>query len=138
MSFEYLEHTADIIIRAKGKDLKEAFSQAALGFYGVITNLEQITPNSSKNFTIESEDIQSLLYDFIDQLIFTFDTEYFISNSIKVTKLERVSDEKYYLEVILQGEAFQIGKHEQKTEVKAMTYSFMKIGEDFVEFTLDL
>jgi len=138
LSFEYLEHTADIIIRAKGKDLKEAFSQAALGFYGVITNLEQITPNSSKNFTIESEDIQSLLYDFIDQLIFTFDTEYFISNSIEVTKLERVSDEKYYLEVILQGEAFQIGKHEQKTEVKAMTYSFMKIGEDFVEFTLDL
>ena len=79
-----------------------------------------------------------MLYDFIDQLIFTFDTEYFISNSIKVTKLVRVSDEKYHLEVILQGETFQIGKHEQKTEVKAMTYSFMKVGEDFVEFTLDL
>jgi len=137
LSFEYLEHTADIIIRAKGKDLKEAFGQAALGFYGVITNLEQITPDSSKQFTIESEDIQSLFYDFIDQLIFIFDTEYFISNDIEVTKLEQI-DKKHCLEVSLQGESFLIGKHEQKTEVKAMTYSFMEIGEDFVEFTLDL
>ena len=138
MSFEYLEHTADIIIRAKGKDLKEAFEQAALGFYGVITNLEQITPTEEISFTIESEDIQSLLYDFIDQLIFLIDTKYFISNSIKVLKLELVNEGKYFLDVKLSVEEFQIGKHEQKTEVKAMTYSFMKTGEDFVEFTLDL
>lgn len=138
MSFEYLEHTADIIIRAKGKDLKEAFEQAALGFYNVITNLEQITPTKEISFTIESEDIQSLLYDFIDQLIFLIDTKYFISNSIKVLKLELVNEGKYFLDVKLSVEEFQIGKHEQKTEVKAMTYSFMKTGEDFVEFTLDL
>jgi SHS2 domain-containing protein len=138
LSFEYLEHTADIIIRAKGKDLKEAFEQAALGFYGVITNLEQITPTEEISFTIESEDIQSLLYDFIDQLIFLIDTKYFISNSIKVLKLELVNEGKYFLDVKLSVEEFQIGKHEQKTEVKAMTYSFMKTGEDFVEFTLDL
>jgi len=138
LSFEYLDHTADIIVHAKGKDLKEAFEQAALGFYQVITNLEQITPKEEIKFTIESEDIQSLLYDFIDQLIFLIDTKYFISNSIEVLKLEHINEEKYFLDVKLHVEEFQIGKHEQKTEVKAMTYSFMKIGENFVEFTLDL
>jgi SHS2 domain-containing protein len=138
LSFEYLEHTADIIVRAKGQDLKEAFEQAALGFYGVITNLEQITPTKEIKFTIESEDIQSLLYDFIDNLIFLLDTKYFISNSISITKLEKATNEQYSLNVKLNVEEFQIGKHEQKTEVKAMTYSFMKIGDNFVEFTLDL
>jgi len=36
VSYEYLEHTADTIVHAKGSDLKEAFEQAALGYYNVL------------------------------------------------------------------------------------------------------
>lgn len=137
MSFEYKDHTADVIVHASGETLQEAFEQAALGFYQIITDIKTIDPIYVKNVVIESEDIKSLLFDWIDQLIFLFDTEYFISNKVKITSFNR-TDNRFTLEAILNGEEFIIDKHPQKTEVKAMTYSFMEIGDNFVEFTLDL
>jgi len=138
VSFEFLDHTADIIIRATGLDLKEAFAQAALGTYEVMTDISKIEPNIKKEIAIESEDIESLLFDWIEHLLFLFDTEHFVSNNICVTKLDKIDDVGYRLEVILKGEEFDLEKHSQKNEVKAMTYSFIKIDSNSVEFTLDL
>ena len=137
MSYEYLDHTADVIIHAKGKDLKQAFEQAALGFYDVISDIKIVEEKITKEVTIESEDYESLLFDWIDQLIFLFDTEYLICSSIEVVSIEKM-DDNYKLVAIVRGEDFDINKHPQEAEVKAMTYSFMKIGESFVEFTIDL
>lgn len=137
LSYQFLEHTADTIIHAKGKDIVEAFEQAALGFYDVITNPDTIEVKITKIINIESEDYESLLFDWIDQLIFYFDTEYFIAKNIEIASIIK-SDGKFFLSAILVGEEFNINKHPQESEVKAMTYSFMKIGENFVEFTLDL
>ncbi|NHJ49188.1 MAG: archease [Asgard group archaeon] len=137
LTYEFLDHTADTIILAKGENLAEAFEQAALGFYDVITDPNTIEGKNTKEITIKSEDIEALLFDWIDQLIFYFDTENFISNNIQITSLAKI-DNSFILEATLVGEQFEINKHPQETEVKAMTYSFMKIGDDFVEFTLDL
>ena len=138
LSYEYLEHTADIIINAKGKDLKEAFEQAALGFYDMITDLTIIDTKIDLEIEFESEDYESLLYDWIEWLIYYFDTKHFISNKIQVITLEKINESKITFKATLKGEEFNLEKHPQETEVKAMTYSFMKIGDNFVEFTLDL
>ena len=138
MSFEFLEHTADIIVRATGKDLEEAFKYAAFGFYGVMTDLSKVLAKETISVAISSEDVKSLLYDWIDQLIFLFDTEYFVAKEIEITKFILGENNLYTLEATLQGEPFEIGRHEQRSEVKAMTYSYMKISDNIVEFTLDL
>jgi SHS2 domain-containing protein len=139
MSYEFLEHTADIIIRATGRNLQEAFEQAAMGFYDVITNIEQIDHKETKIIEVAADDKENLLYNWISGLIFLFDTELFISNKIEIMKFEvKKENEEMTLSAKLVGESFEIGKHDQETEVKAMTYSFMKIGDKTVEFTLDL
>ena len=138
LSYEFLEHTADVIIHAKGKDLKEAFEQAALGFYDMITDLKAIESKKELEIEFISEDYESLLYDWIEWLIYHFDTKHFISNNIEVKTLKATNGDKLILKAILIGEEFDLKKHPQETEVKAMTYSFMKIGDNFVEFTLDL
>lgn len=137
MSFEYLDHTADVIIRAKGKNLEEAFEQAALAFYNVISDTSLVKTELTKEVTITSEDRESLLFDWIDQLIFYFDTEYLICNQIKVNSITEVEN-GFKLVAKISGEEFDIERHPQKTEVKAMTYSFMEISEKTVEFTIDL
>ncbi|HUT81610.1 MAG TPA: archease [Candidatus Bathyarchaeia archaeon] len=138
MSYEFLDHTADIIVRAIGKDLKEAFAQGALGFYDVITNIETIEEKTTQKVNIESEDLESLLFDWIDQLIYLFDTELFVSNNIQILKLAKNDNDKFELDAELRGEEFDKTKHPPEGEVKAMTYSFMKISDCSVEFTLDL
>ncbi len=138
MSYEYLDQTADIIIRAVGKDLKEAFAQGALGFYDVITNIETIEEVMTQEVKIESEDLESLLFDWINQLIYLFDTELFVANKVKIIKLVKNEKNRYDLEAELKGEVFNLAKHPPESEVKAMTYSFMKVDECSIEFTLDL
>ncbi len=137
MSFEYKDHTADTIVHAKGTDLKEAFEQAALGTYQVMTDTSLIEHKITKEVSIKSEDDKSLLFDWIDQLIFLFDTEFFVSNKISIQELSK-NNNQFSLKATLEGEEFDINKHSQKSEVKAMTYSFMEVGENYVEFTLDL
>ena len=137
MSFEYKDHTADTIVHAKGADLKEAFEQAALGTYQVITDISLIEHKITKEVNIKSEDNKSLLFDWIDQLIFLFDTEFFVSNKVSIQELSK-SNDQFLLKATLEGEEFDISRHSQKSEVKAMTYSFMEVGENYVEFTLDL
>ncbi|MHA1211673.1 MAG: archease [Candidatus Heimdallarchaeota archaeon] len=138
MSYEFLDHTADVIIHAKGKNLNEAFAQGAMGFFDVITDVSLIENAFTKKIKIESEDYESLLFDWIAELIFIFDTELFVSNDIQVTTLVKNEQDKFVLEAELKGEKFDLTKHPQDSDVKAMTYSFMKIGKDFIEFTLDL
>ncbi|MHA1744222.1 MAG: archease [Candidatus Heimdallarchaeota archaeon] len=138
MSFEFLDHTADIIIRATGKDLKEAFEQAAMGYFTVLTDPAVIHEKITKEITVTSENLEALLYDWIDQFIFLFDTEYFVAHRVEILDLQKQADGKYLLFARAYGEEFDPSSHPQKTEVKAMTYSFMKVGENFVEFTLDL
>ena len=138
VSYEYLDHTADTIVHAKGSDLKEIFEQAAFGYYNIITDTNTVEPKIKKELSFESEDYESLLFDWIDNLIYLFGTEFFIASKIQVTKIEKSESNKITLSAILHGEEFDINKHPQESEVKAMTYSFMKIGENYVEFTLDL
>jgi len=138
VSYEYLEHTADTIVHAKGSDLKEAFEQAALGYYNVLSDTATVEPKITKEVTIESEDYKALLFDWIDNLIYFFDTELFIANEIHISRMEKLESNMITLSAILHGEVFDLKKHPQESEVKAMTYSFMKIGENYVEFTLDL
>lgn len=137
MSFEFKDHTADIIIHAKGADLKEAFEQAALGTYQVMTDISLIEHKKTKEVSIKSEDDKALLFDWIDQLIFLFDTESFVSNKVSIQEFSKTNDQ-FLLKATLEGEEFDISKHSQKSEVKAMTYSFMEVGGNYVEFTLDL
>jgi SHS2 domain-containing protein len=43
-SYELLEHTADAYIAAYGKDLAEAFENAAVAMFDVMTDVEKVSP----------------------------------------------------------------------------------------------
>jgi SHS2 domain-containing protein len=138
LSFQLIDHTADIIIRGEGKDLAQAFVQGAYGLYEVMTERSAISPSFEKNVTIKSEDKGALLYDWISELIYLFDTESFLASKITIKELKQTDKGQFILKATLQGETFDENKHERESEVKAMTYSFMEITDNSVEFTLDL
>ena len=59
--FETLEHTADTGIIAYGKDLKQAFANAARGLFSLIAELESVNEVLERDIEVTAADRDSLL-----------------------------------------------------------------------------
>lgn len=124
--FEYLDHTSDIEFVARGKTLKEVFENAALAFYNSIVDLSRIDCKITKNVSVEGDDIENLLYNFLEELLFLFDTEKFLGKKVKVEKLI-IDKGKNRIVASVCGEELNMEKHNPKTEIKAVTYHQMYV-----------
>jgi len=119
--FETFEHTADIGVRGIGKTVEEAFTECAKAMFSIMFDLENITPCKEIKITCESTDLESLLVSFLNELLTEMDLEGIVFKDFKVT----INDNK--LTAIALGEEFNPEKHHPKTEVKAATYSQVKV-----------
>jgi SHS2 domain-containing protein len=124
--FEFLEHTADAYIAAYGKDLAEAFENAALAMFGVMTDVENVKPKVKDSIEVEAEDEYALLYSWLEALLIKFDTDGMLYSKFKVSDLSRASD-GFRLRAEIWGEKFNAKRHTQKVGVKAVTYHRMEI-----------
>jgi len=82
--FEFLEHTADIKFRAFGRTLNELFENCALALSDYLAQGEKIEIKKGKTIQVFGQDQESLLYNFLDELIFLLDSENFILSKLKV------------------------------------------------------
>ena len=124
--FRFLEHTADVGIEAEEKNLEKVFSEIALGMFEVMTNTKNVEKKIKKEISIESEDLQALLYDFLEKFLILHDTENLMFSKFDVKEIKK-EKEKWSLECEAWGEEFDPKKHEDRTLVKAVTYHEMKI-----------
>ena len=136
MRFKFLEHTADVGIEAYGKNMEEIFENSALGMFEVMTNTKNVSPKVKRSVKIESEDIKSLLYDFLEKLLILRDSEDLIFSKFKVNKIDK--GKKYSLKAEVWGEKFSPKKHEDRTVVKAITYHRMEISDKKAYFIVDI
>lgn len=120
-----LDHPADVQIHSWGKTLGEAFEQAAVGMYGIMTELETVDPIQEENIEATGHDLESLLFNFLDECLFIFSVEPFLcACQVKITDF---NEEEFSIKATLRGEQFNLDKHPQGTEVKAITYSNLQI-----------
>jgi SHS2 domain-containing protein len=135
----YLEEeaTADIAFIASGNSLDEAFSNAGLALYHTIVDLDVIDPKKSFEYEWEAEDLNGLLYDYLDDLIFYFDTKKILLSKIE-SKIQKMGEKKFSLKINGKGEFYDNTKHEAKIHIKAVTFFGMEIREKSVKVTLDI
>jgi SHS2 domain-containing protein len=124
--FEYLEHTADAKFRAYGKSLGEAFENAALAMLNVMVDTDSVNISSSADVELSSPDLESLLFDWLSEILFVFEVEEMVFSRVRVNELF-VGDDECSLSATLFGEAIDLSVHVFDTEVKAATYNDMKI-----------
>ncbi|MGD0884553.1 MAG: archease [Thermodesulfovibrionales bacterium] len=122
--FEVIDISGDAGIKAYGKTLEEAFINAALGMYSLITDLEGIDEKRTLTVEVESHSREGLLVSWLNELIFHFDTYGFIGKSIRVGPLKNNR-----IEAALSGEDFDPERHERRLLVKAATYHAVRIEE---------
>ena len=127
--FEYFEATADICLKAYGKDMNEAFENAGLAIFNIISDTSNIAPSIEIEFEVTSEDEVSLLYDYLEELLFYHETEFMLFSQFQVE-----IDEDFHLKARIKGEGINWDKHERKTEIKAITFHKMAVRKtDSVE-----
>jgi len=120
--YEYLPHTADAKFRAYGKTLEECFSNAAIAMFEILTDTQKIRPTLEFPLEVKAKRAESLLFDFLDELLFLLDTEGFILNSCMRMKIRKVGDE-HILTCVAVGDRH--AEYEVSGGVKAVTYNDM-------------
>ena len=134
--FEFLEHTADVLIAAHGQRLEEAFENAALAMFEVMTDTTRIDTVQEETVEIEAEDEYALLYSWLEALLVKFEIKGMLFSKFKIDRIQDTPD-GYKLQANVWGEKFNAEKHPQKVAVKAVTYHRMEIIKEHDKITLE-
>ena len=120
--FQLIGHTADTGLIAYGKDLAEAFANAAYGLFSIISEIKKVKEVESRRVTVNAEDAEGLLFDWLNHLIYFFDVENLLFKRFDIIEFSESS-----LKVICWGEKYEPYRHRLKTGVKSATYHMLEV-----------
>ena len=130
MRYEVLEHTADVMVRCRGKTLEECFENAAYALSDQTVDATKVEAKDMFSVDVTGGDDEERLYAFLSEILFLQDAEYYAFSEFCVTiDGDRVTAQIY-------GEPLDVKKHRAKTEVKAITYHMMKVDPSVPELTV--
>jgi SHS2 domain-containing protein len=133
MQFEVLDISGDVGIKVYGASLQNAFINAGVGLYHLITDINQVDEKKTIRVAINAETIEGLLICFLNELIFQFDAHNFIGKTIEMFEFSNT-----LLTAIIRGEDFDPDKHEQRMLVKAATYHKLAINEKDLQWEIQV
>jgi len=128
-NYKFFDHTADIGVEISGRTKKELFTNAAGAMFDIL-----IENNDSKNktakgvqgrqkiVTVEGSDVEDLLINFLREILFLFNGKNFVTVDCEILECGNKK-----LVARLTGEPFSKKKYFIKTEIKAVTYSGLKV-----------
>jgi SHS2 domain-containing protein len=123
--FEVIDHTADIGIVAYGADIKQVFANAALGLFNLMSDLADFKENVRREVELSAEDVEILLVEWLNELIYIFDVEHIIFKRFEIEELTSTE-----IKATCFGEKIEPGKHKLKREIKAATYHMLQISKE--------
>ena len=123
--FEVIDHTADIGIVAYGTDIKQVFANAALGLFNLMADLDDFKEDVQRELELSAEDVEVLLVEWLNELIYIFDVEHIIFKRFEIERLTSTQ-----IKARCFGEKIKPGQHKLKREIKAATYHMLRISKE--------
>ncbi|MFA4888369.1 MAG: archease [Candidatus Omnitrophota bacterium] len=120
--YELIEHTADIGIRVRGRDLKSLFTNAASALFEIIAEEKPAPKKTLKKISLKqkSGDLEELFINWLNELLSLSSAKGIIFQRFKINKLKQD-----YLEAMVSGTS--VINCRVNVEVKAATYHQLKI-----------
>lgn len=117
MPYNYVEDitVADVAFEATGKTIEELFVSCAEATFSVMTDIKKIKPTYTTTFTLKNDNLEKLLFEFIEELIYYKDAE-----AVLFSKFSIIISEHYTLECTAEGSEIKNIK-ETQSDVKAIT-----------------
>lgn len=122
--YEYMDHTADVILHSWGSSLREAMEQCCVCFFSYMTELDTVDVTTTVEVEASGHDILDLLYHLLDEFLFSFGTEFVVCRRVRLLELD---EERFTAKAQGFGERFDLKKHPQGTEIKAITMHQIKV-----------
>ena len=135
VKFELLEHTADIYVAAYGANMAEAFENAAIAMFEVMTDTAKVAATKDESAEVEADDEYALLYSWLESLLVKSEVNGQLYSKFDISTLVETNN-GFRLKATFWGEKFNAGKHTQKVAVKAITYHRMEIIREIDKITL--
>lgn len=119
--YEVFEHTADLGLRIRASDRNALFEEAGRALFSIIVdNLEDVRPTQSRTFQLAGTDGVYLLFDWLNELLYTFETEHLLLAEF-IVQVDETG-----LQATCRGEPADPDRHHLSHEVKAITYHALK------------
>ncbi|MGO9111453.1 MAG: archease [Thermoguttaceae bacterium] len=120
--YETFDHTADVGLRIRAADLDTLFADAARAMFSVMAgNLDAVRPTEEVSITLEADDPDALLRDWLGELLYTFHVRKLVFSEFSVSICERG------LQGTARGEPMDAARHELDVEIKAVTWHGLKV-----------
>ncbi len=130
--YEQLDISGDAGLKIWGKNLEEIFENAALGMYGLITDTSRIKETEKKEVFLSSDNNENLLVQWLNELVFFFDTYGFVGKNININ-IENNSG-NINLNARISGGIFDPENNESILLIKAATYHGLSIKKINVQW----
>lgn len=130
MPYRFLEDvaTADIAFEAEGKTLEELFAAAAQATTNVmVSDLAQLEEREVKEIREQAEQIDLLLFAFLQEIVYYKDAELLLFRRYDVEIVQK--DARFELEAWAYGEKLDSRKHDLIVDVKAVTLHQFEVKE---------
>ena len=125
MTFELLEHPADLGFRASGESLEDLFAHCAHALLSIILDPSTVVAQQSWEMTAEGGDLESLLVNWLNEVLYFIDTKgaVFSTFAISFPMPMRVICEAW-------GQLRDPVQHAARLSVKAVTYHQLKVSQE--------
>lgn len=119
--YEVIDHTAEVGIRARGRDLNEIFANAAYGMFDLMTDLSKVRPKGEFEVRLQAPDLPTLMVDWLTELLFLHET-----HGVFLSRFE-VETAGNTLRARVMGERIDRRRHRPRAAVKAVTYHMLEV-----------
>lgn len=131
--FEVIEHTADIGVRAFGTTEAEVFQNTAFGMFSLIAELDHVADSTCLKITVSAVDIENLLVEWLNELIYLYDSQDILLRRFEISRLDGTS-----LEALAYGETIDQQRHVLITDIKAATYHMLRVKQESGGWTAEV
>jgi SHS2 domain-containing protein len=132
MSYEELEHTADVRVRVKAFTMGGLFAEAARVLMIVMYGNDIRPGIEVRTITLKAPDRVALMQEFLSEVLFLSEVDNLVFSSCEV------SFSGSCLNARLIGESFHPDRHRGGMEVKGISYSGLRIFKEGGECILDI
>lgn len=122
-SWELFAHDADVGVRGRGATVESAFENAARALTAAIVEPGDVAPRETVRITCEAPDLELLLVDWLNALIYEMATRGMLFRDFRV----RVTDGRLEAEAI--GEPVDPARHAPAVEIKGATMTALRVAQ---------